>query len=134
MDQLLDNPNEDRPNLDVLSTDLTVNARAVDTEHPLGARAERRTVDELSVVLSSGTDVTYDGGAEATHKLHGIVIETGRPQELLVANGKPISFDAVTELDEKHIHVGGAHQQPILDADRGYEQARPEDPAGEQRR
>ena len=136
MDQTLTNPNDDSPDLSVLTTDLTMNSQASDTGHPLttGARTERKTVDELSVVLSSATRVVNEGASAATDSLRGITIDTGRPQELLLAQGNAVSYDAVTMLDEDRIHIGGQHQEPILPSDRGYEQTRPQDPAGDERR
>lgn len=136
MDQMLTNPNQASPDLSVLTTDLTMNSQATDTSHPFttDVRAERKTVDELSVVLSSATKVVNEGASDATDSLRGITIDTGRPQELLLAQGNAVSFEAVTMLDENRIHIGGHHQAPVLPSDRGYEQTRPQDPAGDERR
>ncbi len=95
---------------------------------------ERRTVDQLSVVLTSSTTVVDDAAPETVYKLRGITIDTGRPQELLIEDGRAVPYTAVTLLDEDRIHVGGMHQQPLLASDRGYEQTRANDPAGDQRR
>ncbi|MDP9312869.1 MAG: hypothetical protein M3R24_18610 [Chloroflexota bacterium] len=136
MDQSLTNPNDASPDLSVLTTDLTMNSQAADTGHPLttGARVERRTVDELSVVLSSSTTVVNDSAPDEADRLRGLTIDTGRPQELLLAQGGTIPYAAVTMLDENRIHIGGRHQEPILPSDRGYEQTRAHDPAGDERR
>ncbi len=136
MDQSLTNPNDASPDLSVLTTDLTMNSQAADTSHPLttGVRTERRTVDELSVVLSSSTRVVNDSAPNEEERLRGLTIDTGRPQELLLAQGSLVPYDVVTMLDENRIHIGGQHQQPILPSDRGYEQTRPQDPAGDERR
>ena len=113
-----------------------MNSQASDTGHPLttGARAEGRTVDELSVVMSSSTTVVNDSAPNAGERLRGLTLYTGRPQELLLAQGGTISYDAVTMLDENRIHIGGRHQEPVLPSDRAYEQTRPQDPAGDERR
>jgi hypothetical protein len=136
MDQPLDNPNQDGPDMSVLTTDVTMNQQAADTNHPLstGTLVERETVDQMSIVLTSATTVVNEAGGGQTHKLHGLVIDTGRPQVLLLDDGTSLPFDAVTMLDEERIHVGGAHQQPVLDADRGYESTTIHDPAGDERR
>lgn len=136
MDQALANPNEGTPDLSVLTTDLSMINQASDTSHPLttGAQSERKTVDELSVVLTSGTSIVHDDAGGQTDTLRGITIDTGRPQELLVSGGNALRYDTVTMLDENRIHIGGRHQEAVLPSDRGYEQTRPHDPAGDERR
>ncbi len=136
MDQPLDDPTQTGPDLNVLGTNPTYNNQARDTEHPLstGTHTERTTVDQMSIVLTAATTVVNENASGQTQKLHGLVIDTGRPQMLLLEGGDSVPFDAVTMLDEERIHVGGKHQQPVLDADRGYEGTTLHDPAGDQRR
>ncbi len=136
MDQGLGNPNESTPDLSVLTPEFTRTQQVPDTSHPLsaGLTTERRTVDELSVVLTSSTAVVDDTAPDTQHKLRGMTIDTGRPQELLLEDGRMVAYSAVTMLDENRIHVGGLHQQPLLASDRGYEQTRANDPVGDQRR
>lgn len=135
MQHELSNPSEDQPNLAVLSPSPTIVSSGTDTDHPsrpTGAYEADTTVADTSVVLTASTQVVHEGGA--AHRLQGLVIDTGRPRTLLLDDGSTVPFDAVTRLDENHIRVGGHPQQPILDADRGYEATRPHDPHGDERR
>lgn len=136
IDQSLTDATDDTPNLAVLTPTVAANSTAVDTGHPTektGARGTATTVDEMSVVLTART-VVLNEAAGTEHKLRGLIVDTGRLQQLLVENGEAIPFDAVSRLDEARIHVGDTHQQPLLDADRGYESTTARDPAGDQRR
>lgn len=135
MDQSSDDPNASSADPALAPPDLTFNRRPA-TGNSLTAEpvVERRTVDQLSVVLTSSATVVDDTAPDTTYKLRGITIDTGRPQELLIEDGRAVPFTAVTLLDEDRIHVGGVHQQPLLPSDRGYEQTRANDPAGDQRR
>lgn len=136
LQQQLGSPNEAEPNLAVLAPSPQLIQQAADTSHPgstTGAREAETSVDLMSVVLTSGTTVSdAEGGGQM--RLRGLVAETGRPQALLLDDDRSVPFDAVSRLDEQHIQLGGAPQQPILDADRGYEATTPHDPSGDQRR
>jgi hypothetical protein len=133
----VDTPSEEGPNLAALTPEIVAWAAPADTDHvtmETGARETDRTVDMTSVVLTSGTRVVLENQGGETHKLRGLIADTGRLQQLVLDNGTTISADAVTLLDEDRIHVGGQHQRPVLDADRGYEATEARDPQGDERR
>lgn len=136
LQQSLGNPNEAQPNLAVLAPTPQFTQQAPDTSHPTsttGARANETSVDLMSVVLTASTTVSdADRGGQA--RLKGLVVDTGRPQLLLLDDESNVSYDAVSRLDEQQILLGGTPQQPLLDADRGYESTTAHDPSGDQRR
>lgn len=136
LQQSLGNPNDADPNLAVLAPSPQLVQQAVDTSHPTdatGAHLIDTSVDRMSVVLTSSTRVGSEHG-NAQARLQGLIAETGRPQLLLLDDNGSIDFGAVTRLDEQHILIGGSPQQPLLDADRGYESTTAHDPSGDQRR
>lgn len=136
LQQSLGNPNEAQPNLAVLAPTPQFAQQAPDTSHPTsttGARANDTSVDLMSVVLTASTTVgDADQGGRA--RLKGLVVDTGRPQMLLLDDESSVPYDAVSRLDEQQILLGGTPQQPLLDADRGYESTTAHDPSGDQRR
>ncbi|HEX6293292.1 MAG TPA: hypothetical protein VFZ66_29195 [Herpetosiphonaceae bacterium] len=120
MQQSLSNPVEDTPNLSALTTDQVVAGGITDSSHPTsdtGARRTQRTVGDTSVVLSSRTKIVDDTGATKQRCLKGLVVDTGRPQQLVLDDDSAVPFEAITLLDENQIHIGGAHQAPVLGAD-----------------
>lgn len=136
LQQSLGNPHDADPNLAVLAPSPQLLQQAPDMGHlsdTTGAQLIDTSVDRMSVVLTASTRV---GGAQesAQARLKGLVAETGRPQQLLLDDDGSVDFETVTRLDEQHILIGGAPQQPLLDADRGYESTTAHDPAGDQRR
>lgn len=136
LQQSLSNLHDAEPNLAVLAPSPQLLQQAPDTGHPgdtTGAQMVDTSVDRMSVVLTSSTRVGGDQG-NAQARLAGLVAETGRPQQLLLDDHGSVDFSAVTRLDEQHILIGGAPQQPLLDADRGYESTTAYDPSGDQRR
>ena len=137
LQQSLGNPNEAEPNLAALAPSPQLTQQTADTSRPpntFGAVEQNTSVDLMSVVLTSSTTVSGDELAGGSARLKGLVVETGRPQQLLLDDERSVSYDAVSRLDEQQIQLGGAPQQPILDADRGYEATTAHDPSGDQRR
>jgi hypothetical protein len=135
--QDLSSPVDDQPNLSALTPSASAVAQGPDASHPTsmtGARGTNTTVSETSVVLSTHTVVVNDDAPQAERTLKGLVIDTGRPQQLVLDDDSTVAFTAVSRLDEQRIHIGGAHEEPILDADRGYERTTLNDPSGDQRR
>lgn len=61
------------------------------------------TTHEYSAVLSSKTRV-YGPGGEA-QALHGVVLDTGRPVQLLVEGGEPIAVKTVSTFTSDEIRV-----------------------------
>jgi hypothetical protein len=120
MQQSLGHPVGDAPNLSALTTDQVVAGGITDSSHPshdAGAGRMVRTVGDTSVVLSSHTCIISDEDGNKQRRLKGLVVDTGRPQELLLDDGTVIPFEAITRLDEERIHIGGTPQAPVLEAD-----------------
>lgn len=137
MERSVASPSDDDTSLTGLVPDLASQSHTVDPDHPTllseSSRTER-TVDEMSVVLTDRTTVVFENRGDETHRLRGLIVDTGRVQQLVLDNGVTVSADDVTLMDEARIHVGGQHQQPVLDADRGYEATEVRDPKGDERR
>ncbi len=99
----------------VLSSDIR------DTSHPTdatGARETDLTVSANSVVLSTSTAVVNDDATGVQHKLKGLVVDTGRPQQFLLEDGSTVSFEQVSLLDEQRIHIRNASQDVLTQSDR----------------
>jgi|GEM_PF-3941194 len=113
---------------------ITANATNTSQTTALGTTYTERTVSQMSVVLSSKTKVVDDNAPDTEYHLKGMVVDTGRPQQLLLENDTIVPFESITMLDEQRIHLRGIHARPVLDADRGYEQIAAIDPLGDERR
>ena len=114
------------PTADALSispTGVQAEARlAEDAPHDSYAREVTDTTHEEqarigSVVLADDMNVIDDeSGARKT--LQGLVVDDGRPLELLVEGGAALSVQNVHGLDADGLHVRGSGQRPATDADR----------------
>jgi hypothetical protein len=119
MQQSLTGSVGDTPNLSALTTDQVASGGITDSSHPTsdtGARQTVRTVGDTSIVLSSHTAVA-DEAADQQYQLKGLIVDTGRPQQMLLDGGSSLPFEMVTLLDEDRIHVGGQTPAPVLQAD-----------------
>jgi len=79
-----------RPDNDLLSTSAAVPGEGVTV--PLG-----------SAVVSAKTTVQHGG---TTHALHGLVLDTGRPVQVLVAGEEPLDVATVRSFTAEQISVG----------------------------
>jgi hypothetical protein len=79
-----------RPDNDLLTTSAAVPGEGV-------------TVPVGSAVVSAKTSVLRNG---TTHALHGLVLDTGRPVQVLVADGQPLDVATVRSFTSEQISVG----------------------------
>lgn len=136
IDQLPEQQGLDPADLSVLTPNSLAGTPIRGTSDPIdqiGAYETERTVSDMSMVLTAKTAVA-DAANNTSAKLHGLIVDTGRPIGLILDNDQHISFDRVTLLDEHRIETNSTRQQPLLDADRGYPSTTTDDPLGDQRR
>jgi hypothetical protein len=65
--------------------------------------AQDVTIHEGSAVLSAKTSVASADGTE--QRLHGLVLDTGRPVQVLVEGGQPVSIKGVRSLTSEQIRL-----------------------------
>ena len=85
--------------------ELTGGARAPD--HYVGAAstdapAEDVTLGYASAVLSSNTTVLHNG---IEHPLHGLILDMGRPVQILIEGKEPLAADAVRSFSSERIEA-----------------------------
>jgi hypothetical protein len=102
-------PNEADPDLAALTPWLTVTGGIVDPNRPAnvsGAIGPQRTITTGAIVLSEHTVVEDE--RERQYQLRGLLVDAGRPLQLLLEDGLELPFEAVRLLDAERIQVQGS--------------------------
>lgn len=100
------NSNEDEPTLSVMETAETVGASATSV---MGSHDPNESVSNASLVLSAATTVA---GAGEAASLKGLIIDTGRPRQL-VLDDRTVPYTDVSRFGADRIELGGGAQQSI---------------------
>ena len=97
MEGILGTSNHEDPSVQVLETAEVVGAGY---EAATGSQTTTDALPSGAIVLSSATHIT---GAHADATLHGLVIDTGRPHQLLLNDGRTIPIEAAAQFSSDMI-------------------------------
>lgn len=110
----LDNPQTATPDLTVMTPSPQIATAGADVSHPTnmtGARETEETVAIDSVTLTDRTEVMIDGHAR---RLAGLIVDTGRPQQLVLDDDKTIECARITGWDAQRMTIDAGEQQPAV--------------------
>ncbi len=108
----LDTPQTATPDPVVMTPSPQITAAGTDVSHPTsvtGARETEATVAIDSVTLTDRTEVLIDGNAQ---RLAGLIVDTGRPQQLVLDDDRTIGCDRIDGWDAQRIAVSAGDQSP----------------------
>ncbi|WP_029215552.1 hypothetical protein [Kallotenue papyrolyticum] len=103
----LDTPEQAAPDVSALTPAPGVTAVAVDPGHATertGARETESTLAAAAITLSKATKVVPTS-EDVRYQLAGLVVETGRPQALLLDDGSRVPAAAIQRWEEQRIVV-----------------------------
>jgi hypothetical protein len=98
----LDAPQANGPDLAVMTPSPQIVTAGTDVSHPTNVTGARETEDTVaidSIKLTDRTEVVVGGDAQ---RLTGLVVDTGRPQQILIGE-TAIGCESVTRWDEQRI-------------------------------
>lgn len=103
--QALEPPEQAAPDVSALTPAPGVTAVAIDPGHATertGARETESTLATAAITLSKATEVV-PASDDVRYHLAGLVVETGRPQELLLDDGSRVPVAAIRRWEERRI-------------------------------
>lgn len=103
--QSVDNPNRDTPDLAVMTPSPQIVTAGTDVSHPTNVTGARETEDTLAIDSVTLTDRTEVVLGENTARLAGLIVDTGRPQQILYGDDSAASVEALARWDEQRIEL-----------------------------